>query len=244
MRLRNPFTSDSFKDLLQTFRSVINPQICPGCNDKTIDRTKSQLCSSCWHSLPVTDHFYNNYINSVHEKFYGKFNLEFGAALWNFNQKGVTGSIIHNYKYKGKKYLSDFIAGLICSELDQCSFLPTFDLITSVPIHEEKLKRRGYNQSTLVASHIADHLGIPKDFNLLIKVVETDSQTRKSRKDRLLNIQNSVIINNDKVHTVKDKKVLIIDDTLTTGATIESCGRVLIKSGAKSISVLCICQAV
>ena len=201
------------------------------------------MCSYCWQQIPVTDHFSRNYINSVHEKFFGRFNLEFGAALWYFHQKGITGNIIHQYKYKGKRYLGKFIANELCKEIDQCAFLPNFDLITSIPVHIEKVKRRGYNQSAIIADIIGEHLAIETNTELLVKIIETDSQTKKTRKERLLNIANSVVIKEDNLKTISGKKILIIDDTLTTGATIESCGNILLKHGAKSVSVICVCQA-
>jgi ComF family protein len=243
MKLSKKYVLDSLHNLIRTIKSVVNPEICPGCNEKTIDSSISQLCPSCWQQIPVTDHFSRNYINSVHEKFFGRFNLEFGAALWYFHQKGITGRIIHQYKYKKKKNLGIFIAKEICREMEQCSFLPSFDLITGVPVHIEKEKKRGYNQSTVIANYIGSHLAIPTDPNLLVKIIETDSQTKKSRKERLLNIANSVVIKLDKLKSVSGKKILIIDDTLTTGATIESCGTLLLKNGAKSVSVVCVCQA-
>lgn len=243
MKSFKKYISSNFFGLWDTFNAVLVPQICPGCNNKTVDRSKSILCTFCWQEIPYTDHFSKNYINSVHEKFFGKFNLEFGAALWYFNQKGITGSIIHQYKYKKKKYLGNFISAELCRALDDCSFLPQFDLVTSIPIHASKFNQRGYNQSSVIAEHIGNHLGIETDTDLLVKIIETESQTKKNRKDRLLNIANSIVIREDKINSIIGKKVLIIDDTLTTGATIETCGKILLQNGIKSVSIICICQA-
>jgi len=233
-----------FKPSFQLFSSIVNPKTCYACNRNKISGNNIYLCNHCLIQLPYTDHFERNYINSVHEKFYGRFNIVFGAALFYFYPKGIVGGLIHNYKYNRKKYLGYFLAELICEKLDTCMFLPKFDIITCIPLHENKLISRGFNQSSIIADEIGKHLHIDVDNHILIKLIETSSQTRKNRKERLLNISNSIAIDSERLHLIKGKDILIIDDTLTTGATIESCGKILLKNGARNISVLCITQAI
>ncbi|HMP30765.1 MAG TPA: phosphoribosyltransferase family protein [Saprospiraceae bacterium] len=233
-----------FEFIKRSIGSVIAPRICLACNTNKVSSDKACICIKCYSELPYTDHFETKYINSVHEKFYGRFNIVFGAALFYFYPKGIVGGLIYNYKYKRKKYLGRFLSELICDSLDNCNFLPSFDLITCVPLHQKKLEHRGFNQSGIVAEYIANHLKVRVDTELMVKMVETASQTRKNRFQRLVNISNSIVIPTEKIESIKAKHILIIDDTLTTGATIESCGQILLKNGASNISVLCISQAV
>ncbi len=236
--------SNHFNNYIRILKSVFTPVVCYGCNTNKISGQNNYLCTSCLMQLPFTDHFERNYINSVHEKFYGRFNIEFGAALIYFSPKSIVGSLIHHYKYRNKKYLGTYFAEMICEKIDTCDFLPQFDLITSIPIHKKKFESRGFNQSTIIAEYISEHINCPVNCSLLIKIFETTSQTRKNRKQRLMNIMDSIAIDEKNIETIKGKHILLVDDTLTTGATIESCGRVLLKNGAKSISIMCISQAV
>jgi ComF family protein len=237
-------TSSIFQTITRALLSVFNPKICIGCDDSVLHNTSSIICSDCIYKLSYTHHFSDQSTFDIHKKFYGRFNIDFGAALFYSSSESVGRAIIHGLKYKNRKDIGVWIANRIFDRLKDNNLFPNIDLITCVPIHEKKLESRGYNQSAIVAEQLAELLNIPAFPNLLIKIIETKSQTTMSRLQRIDNVINTIAIDESNFPLIKAKKILIIDDTLTTGVTIESCGKILLRNGAKSLSVICMAQAI
>lgn len=151
-------------------------------------------------------------------------------AVYNFNQP--VKDMLHNYKYYGKKYLareiSDILAGF-CSDNNISA-----DTVTFIPLHKAKLRKRGYDQSALIAKHLAKKLDLPFEI-LLNRVINTKTQTLLNHEERIINVKNAFTV----TKTLPNVNILLIDDTITTASTAEECARTLLLSGAKHVTVLC-----
>lgn len=227
----------------QLIRSLFYPNICIACAETRI-LDDQMLCGSCNSELPFTDHFQSNRINEVHERMYGRFNIEFGAALLKYSPQGPVQHLMQEFKYNGNITIGTSLARILAARISSCGFFPSIDLIVSVPLHQNKIKLRGFNQSEVLAEELSRRLHIKHIPHCLSKIIETDSQTTKTRIQRIDNVSNSIVINETFIKAIKGKHILIVDDTLTTGATIESCGVILLTNGAAKLSVACVAMAV
>lgn len=162
---------------------------------------------------------------------------EFDFARAPYVYKGKVIEAVHNFKYNGAKYLAKPFAKLMLSSFNELNKLSGgFDFIIPVPMHKDKLKKRKYNQAKLLADEVAKLTNLPVEDNLLVKVKNTESQTKLARKERFKNMKDVFEITDKR--KVKNKNILIVDDILTTGATTESMAKLLRKYHANKISVL------
>lgn len=230
---------NSLKQILRT----AFPRLCIGCMKTELTTRKNYLCIQCISEVPFTDHFEKKYENALVQHFYGRFPITFGAAMVYFTSGGLVQEIMHAFKYKGEQYIGRSLGKMLADRLNNCTFRPSFDIILSVPIHFKRQYMRGFNQSDILAQEIANVLKVPFEKDLLIKILETESQTTKTRSERLNNIANAIAIQKNKVEEVKGKRILLVDDTITTGSTLEACGLILLRNGAASISIACVAIA-
>ena len=146
------------------------------------------------------------------------------------NYDGVLKELIHQFKFENKFSLSPLFAQFL-SEIST----KDIDMIIPVPMHFKKLKIRKYNPSVLMAKDLSKHLKIPYHFDILKKVIDTPSQTELSKTKRRHNVKGAYEVKNHML--IQGKKILLIDDVYTTGATVHECKRTLLKSGAHSVQV-------
>lgn len=146
--------------------------------------------------------------------------------------------VIHNFKFNDKVYLYKALGELLIREAINTKIYEKIDLVTSVPLSIKSLKKRGYNQSHIIANYFCENLSLNYSENLIEKSIETKMQIELSYSERLSNIKTAFRINDSKA--VENKKILIIDDVFTTGATLEACGQTLINAGAKEVLGLCL----
>ncbi len=170
----------------------------------------------------------------------GRLPLEYGAALYWFRKEGLVQNLIHNIKYKGQKAGAvlagnEFGKALIKTNLNKP------EVVIPVPLHKSKLRKRGFNQSYYFAKGIGKVLEIPVESQVLSRKRATSTQTRKSRLERWENVEHVFAIKNKE--PVIGKHALLVDDVVTTGATLESCGIRLLDSGSQKISVGVIAMA-
>lgn len=219
--------------MIQNLIDLFFPKVCLACAN-TLTDNEAYVCTPCRHDLPVTNiHLEDS--DEVKKALYGRVKLEEGTALLRFQKKGIVQHLIHNLKYKGHEEVGQFLGDWLGEELKSLKSYQTIDTVIPVPLHKNKLKKRGYNQVTLFAKAIADSLNANFEDDVLIKITNTKSQTTKSRlsrwnaKDEIFSIQNLEKINN--------KHILLVDDLLTTGATLEACVNQLLKAKNVKISV-------
>ncbi len=218
------------------FQSVLNlffPKVCFACNLKLEDNEK-YVCTSCRHMLPVTN-FHLDSRETVLKTFYGRAKVENGTALLRFEKKGITQQLLHNLKYKGYEEVGEFLGKWLGAELKTLEEYKGIDVVIPVPLHKNKLKKRGYNQVAKFALEIANQLEINYVDNVLIKVSNVSSQVNKNRFSRWTNNEELFTIQNKE--KISNKHVLLVDDIITTGATMEACIAVLNKAKNVKVSV-------
>jgi len=195
---------------------------------------EKHICTVCRHNLPVTNyHFEDN--DTVKKMLYGRLKLEQATALFKFQKKGNVQHLLHNLKYKGHEAISKVLGEWMGNELKTIEKYKSIDLIIPVPLHKRKLRTRGYNQVAKFGLEIAKSLNVPYIDNVLIKTSATKTQVFKKRIARWNNSQEMFTVNN--LDLIDGKHILLVDDIITTGATIEACANVLIKAKNIKISI-------
>ncbi len=218
------------------FQNIINlffPKVCLSCNHVLLDN-EIYVCTNCRHDLPVTNYHLDD-SDQVKKVFYGRVKLENATALLRFQKKGIVQQLIHNLKYKGHQEIGTFLGAWLGHELKNIDNYKDIDLVIPVPLHKRKLRKRGYNQVTLFAKEIAKSLNIEYIDSVLVKVNDTSSQVNKSRLARWNSNNETFAIQN--LNLIDNKHVLLVDDIITTGATIEACANQLLKARNVKISV-------
>ncbi|MGY0391481.1 ComF family protein [Bizionia sp. KMM 8389] len=166
---------------------------------------------------------------------YGRIPIELGTALLRYEKKGATQNLIHNLKYKGFEEIGTFLGSWLGSELQKIPAYQDIDMVIPVPLHKKKLRKRGYNQVTKFGKELANYLDAEYVDDVLIKVSNTSSQVTKNRLTRWLsNVEVFKAVNTNRIH---NKHILLVDDIITTGATLEACGLELLKSKQVKISI-------
>ena len=219
--------------------AVIYPQICLACGN-TLMRGEELVCTMCLYQLQRTKyHLLKD--NPVAQLFYGRINPVFATSYFGFDKGGVFQSLMHHLKYKDCPeigYLLGIHAGL---GLKQSPYLPPVDFVVPVPLHKKRLKQRGYNQSECIADGIAPIIGATVDTEILVRSRYAGSQTKLSREMRWKNVLDSFEVID--IERFRGRHVLLIDDVLTTGATLEACFAVLDKIPDIKISISTLARA-
>ncbi len=209
------------------------PKVCYACNNLLVDNEK-HICITCRHNLPVTNfHFENN--EAIKKVLYGRVKLELGTALLKFEKKGIVQHLLHNLKYKGHETIGKVLGEWLGNELKTIEAYQTIDVIIPVPLHKRKLKKRGYNQVKKFGIEIANALDAEYIDTVLLKTTSTKTQVFKKRIARWDNSNEVFTMQNESL--IKGKHILLVDDIITTGATIESCANILLKAENVKISV-------
>jgi len=223
----------NFLNLLADLFSLLFPNLCCACA-RHLHKGESGICSTCIFQIPYTDHHLHA-DNKVARKFWGRIPLHTAIALLYFKKGGSVQSIIHHLKYKGRQEAGTVLGKLMADQLKKTPDYGKIDLVIAVPLHESKFRSRGYNQSHCIAAALASELGIPLNKDALIRVLATESQTRKGRYKRHENMRAAFqIIAAEALH---GKHVLLVDDVITTGATLEACAEILYKNGVREVSI-------
>lgn len=213
------------------------PKTCTGCNVFLV-QNETILCTSCRHELPLTQHHLDP-DNIAFRKFYGRLPLEYISAMLYFHKKGIVQQIIHNLKYRGHQEIGTLLGEWYCNDVKH--LLSSIDEVIPVPLHKKRLKERGYNQVTTFSLSIKKGLNIPLNETLLFRKVYSTTQTKKSLLNRS-EIASEVF---EVQFTEKDhgKHFLLIDDVLTTGSTLENCGKALLKIPDAKLSIITIAMS-
>jgi len=209
--------------LLNDMLSFIYPPVCCSCG-KILKVDSLVLCFECRFSLPKTD-FHKFKGNPIEKIFWGRVPIHRASSYYYFKKGGKVQNLIHMLKYKGQQKVGETIGHLMGDELKQNEDFKDVSYVIPVPLHPKKLKKRGYNQSDSFAIGLSDKLKVEPQLNQLVRTISTQTQTKKSRWDRWLNVESIFKLNEPEKFT--GKHVLLVDDVITTGATIESCAQKL-----------------
>lgn len=216
--------------MLKAIIDLLFPKVCCACNNLLNDGINT-ICLDCRHDLPITNfHFDGN--NSIEKVLYGRCKIENSTSLFRFEKKGNVQRLIHNLKYKGQEHIGFVLGNWLGGELKTLEAYNNIDIVIPVPLHKNKLKTRGYNQITRFGEQIADALHALYINNVLLKITNTESQVNKKRLSRW---NNKELFTLENQATIENKHILIVDDIITTGATLEACITVL--SQAKNIKI-------
>jgi ComF family protein len=218
--------------LLEDFLELFYPGLCIPCGRKLVTQEKF-ICLDCLQDLPRTQ-FHTDPENKVAQLFWGRAYVE-NATSWLFFRKGSKYQrLVHFLKYKGLKEIGEELGKLMGNELLGSSF-PEADYVVPVPLHRKKQKQRGYNQSEWIAKGISFVIQKPLSVNNLIREHFTPTQTRKNRFERWQNVEGIFKVVNPEEYN--GKHILIIDDVITTGSTLEAAAVTLLKAGAAKVSI-------
>ncbi|MCU0437113.1 MAG: ComF family protein [Raineya sp.] len=229
------------KKLIQDFISLIFPDSCYSCQGVLL-QGEYKVCTACRGNLPFTNyHKLNPSDNPITQKFFGKVPILYGLSFLQFAKDGKVQRLLHHIKYKNEPELAEILGNWYGAELFEKSFHQKFDMILSVPLHPKKLKIRGYNQSDYFGRGLSKQLQIPFYDNILLRNVHSSTQTKKTRYERWQNVH--TIFNVSDSVDIKDKSILLVDDVITTGATLEACAKVLLELDVKFISIATIAVA-
>ena len=226
-------------DYLHDFISLFFPQLCATCG-KNLFKSESTICTQCFYHLPYTN-FHLDDENRVVRQLYGRIPFESAAAFLYFAKGSKVQNLIHGLKYNNKPEIGTRLGEMYGQKLKAIEKFKEIDLILPVPLHPKRLKKRGYNQSEYFAMGLSNSLEIPLRSDILVRPVATSTQTQKSRFSRFENMKDVFSISNSEL--LQGKHVLLVDDVLTTGATVEACALELLKVQALRISIASIAFA-
>lgn len=219
--------------LLNDLLSLFYPEVCAACGT-LLHRNENTVCLSCRHLLPdtgyelVTD-------NPVARMFWGRVRFEQVTGMYFFSKKGKVQHLIHELKYKNNRDAGIFLGQELGKRLIESPLYRSIDVIVPVPLHPKRQRKRGYNQSEVIAKGISEMTNWPVNINNLIRASTTATQTKKSRAARWENVKGIFVLKNPEAFA--GKHILLIDDVITTGSTIEACAIALSKAGSIRVSV-------
>lgn len=190
--------------------------------------------------MPLTQYHLDTNNEAV-KKFYGKIEIEYASAFVYFNKKGIVQELIHNLKYKGQQEIGATLGIWYVEDLKELKLENPFDVIIPVPLHKRKFRERGYNQVTAFGKALAEGLDIQYDETVLYRKKYSKTQSKKNLLGRSENIENIFDVISTEKH--QNKHLLLVDDVLTTGATLEACSRALLKIPNIKISIVCMAMA-
>lgn len=221
--------------LFRDFVELFYPSLCISCKQRLFNN-EPFLCITCLCNLPKTNHLINSK-NKLSYSFHGRLPLEGIAAFGYFTKGNCIQKIIHEIKYKKNKQLGLYIGEMCGEELQNSNFIKQIDCIVPVPLHPKREKKRGYNQSSLIALGISKKTGIPVIEKNLIKTINNTTQTLKSRSERWHTTNDMFAIRDNTIF--ESKHILLIDDIITTGSTIEVCAKRILSCTGSKISIYC-----
>ncbi|MEP0263170.1 phosphoribosyltransferase family protein [Dokdonia sp.] len=219
--------------MLQSLRYFLFPKTCKACSED-LQASEHMICTRCRHHLPLTQfHVYND--SAIQKVFYGRIMLEQATALLYFEKKGPVQQLLHNLKYRGEEDISAFLGDWLGYELSKISSYLDIEVVIPVPIHPKKRKKRGYNQVSGFAQSLSKHLHATHVDTVLLKSKNTKTQVFKGRFSRSDEVLGAFSIT--ETNSLQGKHILLVDDILTTGATLEACALQLLKIPKIKLSI-------
>jgi ComF family protein len=225
--------------MIADFISLIFTETCSSCGFHLF-KNESFLCLKCYHKLPKTD-FHKEMENVLARRLWGKFPLTYALAYLKYYKGGSVQKMLYQIKYKGNKEGATFLGKWYGNDLRKEGLNEKFDCILPVPLHKKRFQTRGFNQSEYFAKGLSSSLDIPLYVEVLKREIHKKSQTGMGRFERWQNVKDVYEVHNPEL--VRGKKILLADDVITTGATLEACAEKLIVAGVKEINIVAMAVA-
>jgi len=225
--------------MFQDFIELFFPVVCECCGN-LLYRNERTLCTRCRMRLPRT-HFYLDDQNPVAATFWGRVDFQYATSFLYFSRAGRVQHMMHRFKYKGRREIGSLLGELFARELRRSENFRNIDAVVPVPLHWSKQKKRGYNQSEVIASAMAPLLKSQLETEVLYRNTATETQTKKSRLMRAENVKGKFSIQYPE--KIRGKHLLLIDDIITTGATIEACAQMLLTVDQVKVSIASLAYA-
>ena len=222
--------------MFSEFLHLFFPKLCPSCSS-ALYRNEQVICFRCRHQLPRTG-FHLQAGNPLERVFWGRVPFRAAAACFIFRKEGGVQQLLHHLKYKNAPDIGREIGRIYSQDLMLAPAFKSSELIIPVPLHPEKKRIRGYNQSAVFGEGLEAHLPARLREDILVRTTNTGTQTRRSRFARWENVES--VFEVQQTENIRGKRILLIDDVITTGATLEACAMHLFTAGAAEISVACI----
>lgn len=227
-------------DFWDDFISLLFPRLCYACGNHLL-RNENLICTECYVVIPRTN-YHCKEDNPVAQLFWGRCVIEKAAAFSYYNKGSRIGNLIHNLKYKGIREIGHELGRIYGLTLKASGFTKDIDLIIPVPLHPKKERTRGFNQSETISMGIGAATLLPVDVKTLARIMASPTQTKRSRYERWTNVEGIFKVTDPQ--TIIGKHVLLVDDVITTGSTIESCTNELLKIKGVKVSVVALAFAV
>lgn len=221
------------------FVSLLFPTLCQACGESLVTG-EELICLNCRYNLPFTD-FHLKPDNMVAQQFWGKIHLEGAYAMCYFAKGGKMQHLMHHFKYKGIQKIGNLLGNIAGEQLLKSPVFKSADVVIPVPLHKSRLRKRGYNQSMCFAEGLSEKMRIPIEENNLVRLRATETQTHRSRFSRFENMREVFTLTNPE--SLRNKHVLLVDDVVTTGSTLEACGTALLKAEGLKLSIATIACA-
>lgn len=221
------------------FVDLLFPRCCEACKGALVGN-EYLICTQCQATLPRVE---SDSVAkaAVAAKFVGYQGVKGVVSFLAFTKKGKVQNLLHALKYKGKPEVGILLGKMMAQEVREKGLFPVADLIVSVPLHKKRRRERGYNQSDAFAEGLSEITGIPWSGNALARIRYTKSQTGKTKVERQENVKD--IFEALEPQQIRGKRIILVDDVLTTGATLESCLNVLLRAGSDNIYIMTIAAA-
>ena len=226
-------------EYIEDFWFLIFPYVCESCG-VALGKNEPPVCFKCLYELPRTDYCLNQE-NPIVDLFIGRIKLEKATALFHYYKGSRFKKLLHGLKYKNKPEIGILLGKELGAAMVSSNNFKDVDYIIPVPLHPNRQKQRGYNQSEMIGEGIAAVAGIPMLTDVLLRSVETVTQTKMTRDDRWKNVSGKFIIKNENL--IHNKHLLLIDDVVTTGSTLEACGETLLNVDGVKLSIAVLAEA-
>jgi ComF family protein len=227
-----------FKEIKDSFLHLLFPHICSGCGSDLLSE-ESMLCMRCMDAMPETN-FEWHPGNPVEKIFWGRLPLLSATAQFYFTKESLMQQLMHQFKYKGNKELGLQLGRMMGDQLSRSGRF-AIDALIPLPLFPAKERQRGYNQAAVLCQGMAENLHLPVLNDVIIRPQHTETQTKKGRVERWKNMEGKFVLTN--ADAIRHKHILLVDDVVTTGATLEACGHELLKGENVCLSVATLCFA-
>ena len=231
----NSRTAEIFTD----FISLFFPRHCLACGSSQA-KGEDVICTKCMLEMPQTE-YHRIRGNPLEHRLSYRIPIKYAMALFKFSKNGRVQHMLHELKYKDHPEIGVALGRVYAAKLADANLQEAFEMIVPVPLHTSRIRKRGYNQSAKFAEGLSEKLHIPAIPDLMIRKNKTETQTRKTKLNRWENMTG--VFDLRIAGSAKGKKILLVDDVITTGSTLEACAQVLINEGCSELSIACIAEA-